>query len=271
MKKLIRNIVIVVLFSFSAAWLAKIDNYWAQVGFIILSSIVGLAIGSLSDFIDKHNQSIATWVKAKVIYNNKELFLSFSYLYRIEIGGKYLLIRGKRLKKQYQPVGGVYQFYEQGRSYLESINALPGGDFVGSEESADLRLRIKGKYLLGFYDWFSQMKDREYDPTREFYEELIIQGYLDEKDFKHLRYRKVGVHNKGITKSLVPGRMPEVMYADIFEIILTDDQKEKISEAVRRHPNELYLADINEVLHRMTKDSVDMNISNSASWVLGGG
>nr|WP_241158244.1 hypothetical protein [Adlercreutzia sp. ZJ138] len=35
--------------------------------------------------------------------------MSAAYLFRIKVGGKYLLIRGNRIKDQYQPVGGVYK------------------------------------------------------------------------------------------------------------------------------------------------------------------
>ena len=40
------------------------------------------------------------------------------------------------------------------------------------DETDDLRIFIKGRYLLKFMEWFDSMKDREYDPYREFCEEL---------------------------------------------------------------------------------------------------
>ena len=45
------------------------------------------------------------------------------------------------------------------------------------------------------------MKDREYDPRREFEEELLETDLLPEDEFKKLRYRKVWEDNGGVTYS----------------------------------------------------------------------
>ena len=140
---------------------------------------------------------------------------------------------------------------------------------MNNDETDDLRIQIKGKYLLEFYDWFLSMKNREYDPSREFYEELIATGFLPEEKFRHLRYRKVAVHNKGITKSIVPERIPEVIFADIFEVSLTDEQKTVVKQAVNDHQNDLCLATPNEMKSRCYAGSIEMNIGNNVPWLLG--
>ena len=270
MKKFFLTFLVVLICSSVAVSIEGSETWYFKLIYLVATTIFGIALGSFIQLIDRHNQSVRTWAKSQLLYRKRDIYLSFSYLYRIEVGGKYLLIRGNRLKSQFQPVGGVYKFYEPGRAFLDSIGFLPGGGFVNCEESNDLRLLIKGKNLLLFCDWFLQMKDREYDPTREFYEELIGPGYIDKEAFGRIEYRKVGVHNKGITNSIVPERPPEVIYADIFEIILTDYQKNIIEDAVNRNSDNLYLATIEEIKSRTISGYVEMNISNNAMWIIGG-
>ena len=114
-----------------------------------------------------------------------------------------------------------------------------------------------------------KMEDREYGPDREFYEELIKPGVLPEEKFRHLRYRKVDVHNKGITKSPVPNRIDEVIYADIFEVTLTEEQKQLVQKALTEHPNDICLASPEEMKSRRYGGSIEMNLGNNVLWLLG--
>ena len=117
-------------------------------------------------------------------------------------------------------------------------------------------------------DWFLKMEEREYGPEREFYEELIMPGFLPEEEFRPLRYRKVKVHNKGITKSLIPNGIDEVIYADIFEVPLTEKQKQLVRKAVTDHSNDLCLASLEEMKSRRYDGSVEMNLGNNVLWLL---
>ena len=112
------------------------------------------------------------------------------------------------------------------------------------------------------------MEDREYGPDREFYEELIATSILPEEQFRHLRYRKVSVHNKGITKALVPNRIDEVIYADIFEVTLSNEQKNAVKKALNEHPGDLCLATPEEMKSRRYAGSVEMNLGNNVPWLL---
>lgn len=267
--KVIRIIIIVAFFSIMAGFTYQSNNSGMQMIYILSSAVVSAVISSAYEFIDTHGQGLITWFKSKIMYRNKELYLSFSYLYKIEIEGKYLLIRGHRMKDRYQPVGGVYKYYIEARDFLNRIHFIPDAGFVNNDETDDLRIRIKGKYLLEFYDWFFNMKNREYDPSREFYEELIASGLLPEAKFRHLQYRKIDVHNKGITESIVPGRILEVIYADIFEVRLDTEQKELVKIAVNNNPEKLCLATPDEMKSRQYAGSVEINLGNNVPWLLG--
>lgn len=268
--KLIRIIITTALFAIVAGiGVTKADNPTWQIAAVIASGFVGAATSSAYELIDTHGQGLKTWFQSKITHRNKDIYLSFSYLYRIEVDGKYLLVRGHRMMDRYQPIGGVYKFYQEARPFLNSIHFQPDTMVGNIDETDDLRIRIKGKYLLSFMDWFLKMEDREYGPDREFYEELIATGFLPEEEFRHLRYRKVKVHNKGITKAPVPDRIDEVIYADIFEVTLTDKQKNLVQKALTDHLNDLCLASLEEMKSRRYDGAVEMNLGNNVPWLLG--
>lgn len=239
-----------------------------QIVSAISSGILGSVISAIYEFVDTHDQGIATWFKTQILYRNKNLRLSFAYLFRIEVDGKFLLVRGRRMNNQYQPVGGVYKVYDEGRSFLNQIRAVSDTEMGNSDETDDLRLQVKGKDYYKFWDWFESMKDREYDPRREFEEELIDTGFLPADGFQKLRYRKVWTHNVGVTYSQ-PLCIHEVVYADIFEVKMLESQKQMIRDAVQEYPDKICLASPDEMRCRRYGDSVQMNLGNNTPWLLG--
>ena len=80
----------------------------------IASAVLGSVISIIFEAIDSHGQGFHMWYQ-QLKYRKKEIRLSFSYLFKIQIDGKYLLIKGNRLKNQYQPVGGVYKYYPEAK------------------------------------------------------------------------------------------------------------------------------------------------------------
>lgn len=254
---------------FVVAYAPHYNSPASQVFATVAACIVGIGLNKLSDYINTHGYSLEFWYQSLIKYRNQDLYLSFSCLYKIEVEGKYLLVRGHRLKDRYQPVGGVYKFYPAARDFLNSIHFQPDTMVGNINDTDDLRIRIKGKNLLKFMDWFLSEKNRECDPKREFYEELICSGMLPEEPFRHLQYHKVDVHNKGVTKSIIPNRIPEVIYADIFEVILNEEQKDLVKAAVNSYPTELCLATPDEMRSRCYNGSVEMNLGNNVPWLLG--
>lgn len=268
MKKIIKILFLTMVFSGLAGLFGKYNNFGFGAAEIVCTGIVSATTAALYEFIDTHNQGLFTWFKSQICYNNTDIYLSFSYIYRIIVDGKYLLIRGNRIKNQYQPIGGVYKYYDEAKPFLGKICANPETSVVGNDEADDLRLRIKAKHLLKFYDWFLCMCDREYDPIREFNEEMIKSNLLPEDYFRYLKYRKVGVHNKGITKSALPNKMQEVIYSDIFELILSPEQEELIRKAVIDNSDILCLVTADEIRNMQRSGNVEMDLSNNAVWLL---
>lgn len=232
----------------------------------VSSAVLGSVISIILESVSAQNQTVKLWWD-HIKYYNKNIRLSFSYLYRVQVDGKYLLVKGNRLKNQYQPIGGVYKYYNEAKPFLESINYIPDTRMKNNEETDDLRIQIKGKYLLEFMQWFLSMKNREYDPSREFKEELLTTKLLPANSFKILHYRKIAFHNKGLTYSKYNNCI-EFLYADIFELTLTEDQKQIIRESVKKHPKSLCLADSDE-LKSMCHNGIEKNLGNNAKWLIG--
>ena len=249
-------------------------TYWGAVqqtpmvvGFgAIASAILGSVVSIIFEAVDFHGQGLRLWWQ-HLCYWNKDVRLSISYLFRIEVDGKYLMVKGNRLKSQYQPVGGVYKYYPEAKPVLERMRFHPDTKMGNTDETDDLRVRIKGKYLLKFMEWFTSMENREYDPQREIKEELIDTGLLPAHLFESLRYRKVGIHNDGIKYSQHLA-CDELLYSDIFELVLTTDQKRIIRDAVQRNPEMLALASVEE-LRSQCHNGIEKNLGTNAAWIIG--
>lgn len=238
-----------------------------QVLAVILSALLSVVFTLLVNEINNNGYGLKMWLQTKIKYYNKNIRVSFSYLFRIKVDGKYLFIKGGRLKNQFQPVGGVYKFYSEAKPFLESIRYRIDQRMNNEEDDNDLRLELKGKFIFEFLDWFNSMHDREYDPLRELKEEFFDTGILSEKDFGEISYRKVSTHDVGIEKSQYNGCW-EYIYADIFEIKLNDNQKE-ILRGLQHNPHpDICWANPKEI-NRMCAGGIEKNLGNNSPWILG--
>ena len=86
-------------------------------------------------------------IRGKFITNNTVVRISFSYLYRIKVGDKYLLIKNDRGTDKYQPIGGVYKFEEGEKLILKNKFQIIDDSKIPIDESSynDYRLRLKQK------------------------------------------------------------------------------------------------------------------------------
>ena len=76
------------------------------------------------------------------------------------------------------------------------------------------------------------------------------------------------VHNKGVLHSKIM-RCDELVYADIFELDLSAEQKEIIKAAVARNPDMLCLASAEEMISQCY-NGIEKNVGNNAEWLIGG-
>ncbi len=159
--------------------------YGGAAGIILAILIQGI------DWLTEHAKWLGIYIDAYRPFAHKEIRISTAYLFKIEQNGKYLLVRSARLKDRFQPVGGVYKYLDPtGKRELEALTIITDSSFTNDEVNEhDLRLKMHNKKFLPRYlKWFFSRKNRETDPWREFYEELVKPGFLTQKNFGHIQY-----------------------------------------------------------------------------------
>lgn len=201
---------------------------------------LGFVIGGLIEFIVFIIENRKQWnlFKTKIIKSSKPIRVTIAYLFRIEVNGKYVLIkRHKKDRIGYQPVGGTFKFFkEENRELFDKLGIEPCDHVPRDEDTEhDLRIRInKRKKLIEFLKWFESRKNREIDPWREFYEELIEPGLLPSETFRHVKYIFIGKHTEGVLPSPV-FPIDEFRYAEIYELRPeTDAQKKAIANLLNK-------------------------------------
>lgn len=157
--------------------------------------------------------------------------ISFAYLYRIFINGKYLLVKNERGTDRFQPVGGAYKCNNEEKTYLASSFCVADDNCIKIDESSinDYRMRVPKKALKKFIKRFDNTKNRENieDLSREFKEELL-KAEIDLKDFNIIEYRYCGRHFSDLTYTKF--NCYELLIADIIELKPSESQSEVLKE-----------------------------------------
>jgi len=217
----------------------------------ILKISIGFFVAVLVDLIVFIIENRNKWniIKPQIIKRNKEVRVTVAYLFRIEVNGKYALIkRHKKDRIGYQPIGGAFKYFkEENRECFDKLGIEPCNYVERDEDTdSDLRIRINKRKNLGkFLKWFESRKDREVDPWREFYEELVEPGILSSDLFKHVKYVFVGKHLEGIfPASVFP--IDEFRYAEIYEL-RPDTEAQKKAIADMKNSDQIIFATPNEI------------------------
>jgi hypothetical protein len=141
---------------------------------------------------------------------------------------------------------------------------------IDSVSQDDLRVRLPGRNLIAFVKWFESGKSREIGPWREFHEELIRTEILPSAEFPHLtadfvRRRYSRVHYSDFSDS------QELLIADIFDLILSDRQREVFRTLTKDEGKPRYIwADATLIRRRgaIPGKAHDRKISITAQWTL---
>ena len=198
-------------------------------------------------------QSLIRW--------NKNIRLSCAYLFRIRYNNKYLLIRGNRID-QYQPIGGVYKYYDSFNGLKENLE-LKDESESHCYEDGDLRLVTTGKHLVKFLDWFDTKKNREITVIRELIEELEPSGISIENLIKQSQVEYLKTVKEPITFS-THFQMDELKIFEIFEVKIP---KEILDDVLK---SEHYLPVKAEYIEKFcfTKDGLSKKISATARYIV---
>lgn len=163
-------------------------------------------------------------VVATTRYRRRQIRVSIAYLIGVVVDGHYLLLRGNRIEKQFQPVGGAFKARGPAPYAYANTGAVPEvRPNRPAEDQEDLRLRMKGRDLPRLLVWFKSGHGRECLPIREFYEELIDSGMLDPTTFRSIDLSYRGRQRSGLALDTYSG-LPQLIVAEIYELVPTSDQ-----------------------------------------------
>jgi SMODS-associated NUDIX domain len=155
--------------------------------------------------------------------------ISVSYLFRIKVGNRYLLIRNERRPETFAPVGGVYKRLPGSEKRLERLKTLDDDCHAIDERSVDdLRVRVPGWNVVRFLRWFERGEHRELSPWRELFEELVGPGHLSAENFPYVFYRQLDRHWTYPRWSRERQRF-EMFLADTFELLPSPEQRAEIA------------------------------------------
>lgn len=211
--------------------------------------------------------------RAGLIHKDTKIRISFAYLFRTKVDGKYFLVQNVRTKK-YQPVGGAYKLEPKEAQYLSEKIPVEDDDRIPIDTTTrgDYRLYVKNKDLRRFIKRFDETPYRENinNLSREFIEELFTTNILDKDTFGDLTYKYCGRHITDVEYGNF-FECYELLLADIIEVRLTDKQEELFRKLMEKTDNQYIFATFNEIktggVKHGTSDLKD-NIANHAPKIL---
>ena len=236
---------------------------------IACSAFAALFVYFLDSFLMNINR-IKLWFLSNIMYRKKRIRVSMSYIYRIHINDKYLLVKNSKWDF-YQPVGGVYKILPTDIGFLkdnfgwENDPLLP----TNSIKKNDLRGSIPMSKLISFLDWFKLQKNREISHWREFYEELIRTNILSSENFPHIEYRFVGTILTPIQKCYKLKNWAEIISYDVFDLIANANQEIELINTQKMNNKDFVWLDEETILKdgRINKDE-EIKIGQHTKWTI---
>lgn len=210
------------------------------------------------------------WILTHTYYVNNKIRLSVSYLFKIKVDGKYLLVRSNRIPNQFQPVGGVFKRYRESFYALEQLKVTDDNNIPIDDASInDLRVKMPAVKVISFINWYKSQLGREVSPYREFYEELIRTGILTQKDFPYLNYIHLRRHQTGIRYSQ-HFKCYEILIAEIFELKPTEEQI-MVLRSLQGKNSDQYIWALEDAIERRGAtpgEKSAYSISETSEWVI---
>lgn len=211
--------------------------------------------------------------RAGILQKNTLIRISFAYLFRIEVDGKYFLVENTRTKK-YQPVGGAYKFLDKEVDYLKDNFSVENDDRIPVDKITrrDYRLLVKNKYLRKFVRRFNKTQYRENisNISREFIEEVFSTGILKKSEFGMLNYKFCGRHMTKVEYSSI-FKHYELLLADIIEVKLSETQEELFKNLMESDCKKYIFATPDEIKSlgvRFPTNNLTDNIANHTPKIL---
>lgn len=177
--------------------------------------------------------------------------ISFAYLFRIHIDGKYLLVKNYRNTGMYQPVGGAYKCTEKEKRFLsDRFNVLDDNSIrIDADSENDYRMRVPIKKLKKFikrFDNKNNPRENVSDLSRELSEELIKTKILNADIFDTIEYSYCGRHYTDICFSEY-FQCYELLIADIVDLKASESQKAALRELQQKKNKDIFWACEDEI------------------------
>lgn len=246
-KDIAKSVGLLILTGVLAFLVYRAEKNGCNVTAVLLSAVIGLSMEqflySIQDLADRNSWKKEQRKNERGHFINKEslIRISFAYIFRIKVDGRYLLVMNNRHTGKYQPVGGVYKMNDSEKRFLASKYGCMDDNMITIDDSSknDYRLRVKNRYLRDFVKRFNKCQEREKldNLYREFKEELIDTGILSFDNFKKIRYEYVGRYYNGV-KYTQHFDCYEMLLGDVVSLIPTDNQEEELRGLLRAGQND---------------------------------
>lgn len=235
--------------------------------------IANVITNSISTGFSRTEQ-IMKRIRWSLLNRNAKIRVSCACLLKLEIGGKYILIKSKLRKDNYGPIGGAIKYHDSARSFLVSIDyesEIHNEEELKKKINRDLRIYIPAKNLFKFVNWYVTGKDREENCLfREFKEELEEVGLKDLlskyeiPDFSHIRKVSEGPHR-------VPGKSYfQFRILTIYELSCNYQDKQNLLNDIMNELDEgqnFIFVDSDEIIQGISSNGY--NIGGHTTFLLG--
>lgn len=267
MRKFVFNTLGVALIILTLIVLKRLD---ISTGVDVLINILAALLLFFLNAISTNLDNIWLYCVTHTYLYNKPIRLSISYLYKIKINDRYLLVKGKRIANQYQPVGGVYKRFRESYYQLGCLGVTDDDNIPIDDKSIDdLRIKLPARNLLKFIKWFNSQLGREVSPGREFYEELISTNILSRANFPYPNYLYIKRHQTSIHYS-EHFKCYEILIADLFELQPNEQQRAELKKTMSENSEEFVWVSEDRIkrLGVIPNETSTFTISPTAAWLL---
>ena len=247
----------------------------SELSTLVRGMVVPFLIPSIIDLTDNKSwkSSQRKLIRCGILQKDTPIRISFAYLFRIKVDGKYFLVQNTRTKK-YQPVGGTYKFFKDEADYLKNNFSVENDNRIPVDQitKRDYRLLVKSKDLRRFVRRFNKTPHRENisNLSREFSEEIFSTGILDKNEFGELSYKYCGRHMTNVEYSSV-FKHYELLLADVIEVKLSETQEQLFKSLIGKDCEKYRFATADEIksfgVSFGTSDLTD-NIANHTPKIL---
>jgi len=213
-------------------------NAWSLLIVALLVNIISAPVGFYIIEALANLKRLPLLFRTKILLRNQYVRLSFSYLMRIKVKGKYLLVKNRK-GDYYQLVGGVYKRYVSSEQLFKKYRVESDRQFETEHGIAknDLRIQVPGKFVLNIITWFKSKEDREISQWREFCEELLSTEILNKHLFRYIDYKYADTLQTPLQKAKYLD-CQEILIYEIFDLIPNEEQTKALEELFDKGNND---------------------------------